>query len=42
MICDVCKHSMKVVGKVNSGNSVYETYQCSYCSNRKTKCNGSG
>ncbi|MBC8500220.1 MAG: hypothetical protein H8D38_00455 [DPANN group archaeon] len=40
MLCDVCNHGMREVDHVNSGNSVFRTYQCTWCSNRSTKCEG--
>ncbi|MBC8494551.1 hypothetical protein H8D36_00175 [archaeon] len=40
MLCKQCNHGMKEVDQVNSGNSLFITYQCMHCANRTTQCKG--
>ncbi|MBU1201073.1 MAG: hypothetical protein KJ583_02755 [Nanoarchaeota archaeon] len=40
MLCDKCKHGMREVEHMHSGNSVFKTFQCTYCTYKVTKCQG--
>jgi len=40
LICEKCGSSMRKVSTMNSGNAIFETWQCNKCSNRKQQCVG--
>ena len=38
--CKACKSQMHIASKIQSGNAIYETWQCNICNEREELCTG--
>lgn len=40
LTCESCGSVMRKVSSMNSGNAIFDTWQCTECNNRKQQCTG--